>query len=242
MTATHTPPDRAHRFHAARPSDLRHARATHRLAYIIDLLPARLKVLSAQLPVGPAGRVLDFGCAEQPYRSFFAPGVEFVGADLPGNPDASVEIGADGTLPLSDDAFDAVLSTQVLEHVRDPRIYLAECQRVLRPGGRLLLSTHGMMVYHPDPVDLWRWTSEGLREIVGEAGLEIVHFEGIMGLTATGLQFVQDAIVYRLPRRVRPLLCAVAQKSIAWADRREPVESRDANALVFALVAEKPWR
>lgn len=242
MTATHTPPDRAHRFHAARPADLRQARATHRLAYIIDLLPARLKALSAELSVGPDGRVLDFGCAEQPYRSFFAPGVEFVGADLPGNPDASVEIGSDGRLPLSDDAFDAVLSTQVLEHVWDPRIYLAECERVLRPGGRLLLSTHGMMVYHPDPVDLWRWTSEGLREIVGDAGLEIVHFEGIMGLTATGLQFVQDAIAYRLPRRLRPLLWAVAQRSIAWVDRREPVESRDANALVFALVAEKPWR
>ena len=55
-------------------------------------------------------------------------------------------------------SFDAVLSTQVLEHVADPGALPAERFRVLRPGGRLLLSTHGIFVYHPDPDDYWRWT------------------------------------------------------------------------------------
>ena len=33
------------------------------------------------------------------------------------------------------------------------------------PGGRVLASTHGVQVYHPSPVDYWRWTHEGLRRL-----------------------------------------------------------------------------
>lgn len=184
--------------------------------------------------------MLDYGCAEQPYRRLFAAGVTFVGADLAGNPDADVVIADDGTLPLPDASFDAVLSTQVLEHVADPRVYLAECERVLTPGGRLLLSTHGMMVYHPDPVDLWRWTGAGLVREVERAGLGVVHIEGIMGLIAVGLQLVQDGLYYRCPLLLRPVVACVFQGLVALADRGHSDESRRGNAMVFAVVAEKP--
>jgi SAM-dependent methyltransferase len=229
-----------HRFHVARPTGLRRARPWHQLAYIIWLLPRRLAALAGMLGVGVRGRVLDYGCAEKPYRGLFGEQVEFVGADLPGNPSANVTIAPDGTLPLEDSSFDAVLSTQVLEHVADPATYLAECHRVLKPGGRLLLSTHGLMVYHPDPVDYWRWTCAGLRRQVEAAGLVVVHTEGIMGLAAVGLQFVQDAIFFRVPARIRPLLALCFQSLIALGDALEPRSSRAGNALVFAVVAEKP--
>jgi ubiquinone/menaquinone biosynthesis C-methylase UbiE len=45
------------------------------------------------------------------------------------------------SLPFRDGAFDLVLSHSVIEHVLDARAYLAECHRVLRPGGCLYLST-----------------------------------------------------------------------------------------------------
>ena len=133
-----------------------------------------------------------------------------------------------------------MLSTQVLEHVRDPQVYLAECMRVLRPGGRLLLSTHGIMVYHPDPVDYWRWTGEGLKRAVEQAGFKVVRFEGIMGLGATGVQLVQDSLYWRLPRRMQPVFAFVMQRLARLLDRHESDESRRLNSLVFALVAEKP--
>lgn len=232
--------DARERFHRGRPTDLRTARPWHRLAHIVRTLPAALERLAARLSVPAGGRVLDYGCADAPYHRFFAPGIEIVGADLPGNPQATVEIRPDGTVPVEDASFDAVLSTQVLEHVADPRRYLAECFRVLRPGGRMLLSTHGIMVYHPDPVDLWRWTCAGLDRAVRDAGFEVEHAEGIMGLGATGLQLVQDAYYWRLPRALRPVLALVLQTLIALADRIEPRASRDMNALVFAVVARKP--
>ena len=228
------------RYIADRPKDQRRATPWHRYGHHTRTLPARLEALSRDLAVPPAGRVLDYGCADVPYRRFFGPDVDFVAADLPGNPHATLLLGDDGTVPAPDGAFDAVLSTQVLEHVVDPALYLRECHRVLRPGGRLLLSTHGTFVYHPDPVDLWRWTCAGLRHAVEQAGLEVVRFEGIVGLLATGIQLIQDAVYWHLPRPLRPLLALCLQSLAALADRIEGQESRDRDGQVFGLVAAKP--
>lgn len=197
--------------------------------------------LAGRLEVPDDGAVLDHGCADKPYRGLFPEGVRFVGADLAGNPDAELEISGDGALAAGDEEFDAVLSTQVLEHATDPATHLAESFRVLRPGGRMLLSTHGIMIYHPDPVDLWRWTAAGLRRIVEDAGFEVEHFEGMMGLAPTGLQLFQDSVYYRLSRPgARNAWARLMQSLIARADRFEgPGAARD-NALVFALIARKP--
>ncbi|HEU4978618.1 MAG TPA: class I SAM-dependent methyltransferase [Solirubrobacteraceae bacterium] len=227
------------RFHEARPGDLRTAPRWHRLAHIVNELPRVLERLSAELGVPATGRVLDFGCAEAPYRRFFPDAVEYLAADLQGNPHANLTLAPDGTLPLESESVHAVLSTQVLEHVADPSLYLEECARVLRPGGRLLLSTHGFMVYHPDPVDYWRWTCAGLRRALEQAGLGVVHFEGVMGPGASGLQLVHDAVYFRLPRPLQPLWAFALQSLIALADRLESRASKDMNALVFALIAEK---
>ncbi len=226
---------------AERPRDLAGSQPPwHRLAYIVRELPRAIERLVAELAVARSARVLDYGCGDLPYRHLFGD-VDYVAADLPGNPRAAIETSSDGRLDaLGDEGFDLVLSTQVLEHVSDPRIYLNECYRVLRPGGRLLLSTHGLMVYHPDPVDYWRWTCAGLREQVSRAGFEVTSFEGIMGLAATGLQLLQDAWYWRLPRPLRPVLALILQSAAAMADNLEPSASRELNSMVFALVARKP--
>jgi SAM-dependent methyltransferase len=182
---------------------------------------------------------VDYGCADMAYRDLFGPDVAYLGADLPGNPAAAIELRPDGTLPLAEGSVDAVFSSQVLEHVGDPGLYLAECARVLRPGGRLLLSTHGIMVWHRDPVDYWRWTGEGLQRVVTDAGLQVVRFEGVMGLAATGLQLFQDGTHHRVPRRLQRPYFALMQALVAAFDRQTP-ESRAENALVFAVVAVKP--
>ena len=203
-------------------------------------LRASITRLIARLELEPGARVLDYGCSDMQYRELLGNDVELVGADLPGNPQADVEIAADGRLELADQSFDAVISTQVLEHVADPALYLAECHRVLRPGGRLLLSTHGIMLYHPDPVDYWRWTWAGLERIVGEAGFEVLGRDDVMGLATTGAQLFQDGIYHRLggPRR-RRLFATAMQLLIGWLERREPGPRARHNALVFALLAER---
>ncbi len=230
----------APRFHRVSRSGIRRAHPRHPYAHHIRRLTAAIHRLIGELDLSSGGRVLDFGCADTPYRSALPAAVEYVGADLPDNEEATVIIQPDGTLPVADHSFDAVLSTQVLEHVQDPRVYLGECLRVLRPGGRLLLSTHGVFPYHPDPVDLWRWTGEGLRHQVESAGFEVIHFEGMIGMAATGLQLVQDSISYRLSERLVGWLALLVQPIVRFLDRFETPESLSYNAQVFALVARRP--
>lgn len=229
----------ASRFLDAPRAHLHRPHLGHPLAHIIRALQDSLSELIKELPLARSATVVDYGCADMPYRHLFGDDVVYVGADLPGNAASQLEIQPDGALPLADGAADVVFSSQVLEHVADPTLYLSECERVLRPGGALLLSTHGIMVYHRDPVDYWRWTGEGLRRVVSQAGLEIARFEGVMGLASTGLQLFQDATSQRVPRPLQRAYFALMQALVAAFDRQSSA-SRSENALVFALVAFKP--
>ena len=117
-----------------------------------------------------AYRLLDVGCGQKPYEPLFAPYVaSYIGVDPVENPHAELK-GAVEDLPVEDGTFDVVLCSQVLEHCDDPARAVAELHRAMAPGGRLLLSTHGVQVYHPSPVDYWRWTHAGLEKVVSENG------------------------------------------------------------------------
>ncbi|HWY25293.1 MAG TPA: class I SAM-dependent methyltransferase [Nevskia sp.] len=210
----------------------------HPMAYIALALRRGIAGLMPQLlPAG--GRVLDFGCADSPYRSIVPAGAEYVAADLPGNPKATVLVRDNGTLPCADGEFDAVLSSQVLEHVRNPATYLAECRRVLRPGGRLLLSTHGTMFLHRDPVDYWRWTCDGLRLALEQAGFRVIELRGVMGLTPMGLLMVLSGTYRRVPKFLRRLYSALFQGLMRFFDRLHSDASRAENALVYVVLAER---
>jgi SAM-dependent methyltransferase len=230
------------RFAAERESASRELRPWRRYSYHLAQLRARLADLAAQLDVDPAARILDYGSADSPYRSYFPPGADFVPADLPGNPNAALELTAEGAVPAPDESFDVVLSTQVLEHVTDPGLHLSEAFRLLRPGGRLLLSTHGVFVWHPDPADYWRWTAEGLRTVTERAGFTVTRFEGVVGLFPTAVQLAGDALFWHVPRPLRPSLVAAVELLMRVTDRLHSDGGRRWNAQVFALVAEKPLR
>jgi SAM-dependent methyltransferase len=123
------------------------------------------------------GEVLDVGCGRKPYRAF-VPARHYVGLDLD-TPELRELGGADlfyagGKFPVADESFDAVLCSQVLEHIFAPTEFLAEIRRVLRPGGVLLLTTPFAWDEHSQPHDFGRYSSFGLRHVLEGAGLEIV--------------------------------------------------------------------
>lgn len=82
---------------------------------------------------------------------------------------------ADATsMPLTTDSIDLVVSFETIEHVPDARALVLEIRRVLRPGGRLVLSTPNRAFGPPErhtgnPFHIHEFTAEELREILGEA-------------------------------------------------------------------------
>ncbi len=122
-------------------------------------------------------------------------------------PDAIVSAGE--SIPFRDDAFDVVLSHEVIEHVKDDRRSAAEMVRVLKPGGRLLLfcpnrwypfETHGhywrgqyrfgntpLINYLPDgPRDrlaphVRAYTARAVRQLFADCPIECVHHSRIYG-------------------------------------------------------------
>ncbi len=69
-------------------------------------------------------------------------------------------------LPFYDNSADAVVAEFMLEHLKDPETAVAEMFRVLKPGGMIYISTPFIIGYHSSPGDYYRWTTEGLRELL----------------------------------------------------------------------------
>ncbi|MBL9214667.1 MAG: class I SAM-dependent methyltransferase [Opitutaceae bacterium] len=126
---------------------------------------------------GLRGRVLDVGCGRKPYRHL-VPAAEYLGLELD-TPELRGLGAADlyyegGRFPVPDASFDAVICSQVLEHVFTPVEFLGEIRRVLRPGGRLLLTTPFAWDEHSQPHDYGRYSSFGLAYLLRTAGYTIV--------------------------------------------------------------------
>lgn len=135
-----------------------------------------------------ARRVLNVGCGTDTYgthRVDFAPG------------SAVTEVASVLALPYKAGTFDEVFAANILEHMRNPGDFLAECVRVLRPGGKLVVVTDhaAYLGYHFvgfRPGDNHRWHgshgdrhfmlfSEGhLRNLCEAAGLRV---EGVTFFT-----------------------------------------------------------
>jgi SAM-dependent methyltransferase len=104
------------------------------------------------------GKTLDIGSNDGPHAVHFP---NRVAMDV--FPGSRVNVVGDAHhLPFSANCFDVVLLAEVLEHLVAPQQALDECRRVLRPGGRLVLSTRFMFPLHESPHDYFRFTRYGL--------------------------------------------------------------------------------
>lgn len=130
-----------------------------------------IKQQAAQLELNPSFVILDYGAGSSPYKEYFAK-ADYRRADITGATYLQYQIKPDSTISEVDGTFDLILSTQVAEHVPNPDVYFKECYRLLKPGGKLIVSTHGIWQEHGSPYDFQRWTEEGFKRDLAIAGFK----------------------------------------------------------------------
>lgn len=99
--------------------------------------------------------------------------IEWHTLDLHDNPRLTYPRSDPYRFGIPDEAYDVVLSGQVIEHVRKPWKWMPEVARVTKTGGRVVTINPVSWSYHEDPIDCWRAYPEGMKALYEEAGLEV---------------------------------------------------------------------
>jgi SAM-dependent methyltransferase len=108
------------------------------------------------------GVVLDLGAGLRPFANLI-PG-DVIALDHRPRPDLDL-LGDAHHLPFRDACIDAIVCTEVFEHLLDPTAAAGELIRILKPGGRLVLTTRFCFPLHDRPADYWRFTSYTLARL-----------------------------------------------------------------------------
>jgi SAM-dependent methyltransferase len=130
------------------------------------------------------GLVVDVGCGRQRIRPYLDAGCQYLGTDYfktatdlyLSRPDLYADA---RVLPLADGCADTVLLLEVLEHMAEPERALREARRVLRAGGRVIVSVPFIYPVHDAPFDFQRWTPRGLQDALARNGFELVEYRSV---------------------------------------------------------------
>jgi SAM-dependent methyltransferase len=139
-------------------------------------------ILSVARPqILPTDRVLDAGAGHHRYRDALAfaryesTDFQHVFARTP--KEAYDFVCSLDDIPRPDDSYDVVVNTQVLEHVEYPQRVIDELYRILKPGGKLFLTTNQTFWAHHRPYNYYFFTRDGLQSLFQHAGFVVVSIE-----------------------------------------------------------------
>ncbi|MBL7717919.1 MAG: class I SAM-dependent methyltransferase [Flavipsychrobacter sp.] len=156
------------------------------------------------------GNILDFGCGTKPYMSLFNYN-QYIGVDYETevsarNTGLRADVFYDGkNIPFPDNHFDAAFASEVLEHVFNPDEVLQELYRVVKPGGRIMITCPFFWPEHEQPYDYARYTSFGLKHLVEKNGFSVVNYEKTGSYFECLLQGMVAYIYFLIPHRPRVL-------------------------------------
>jgi len=158
------------------------------------------------------GRILDIGCGSKPYEHL-CNATEYVGLEID-SPEKRRKTAADyfydgEKMPFEDKSFDNLIANQVFEHVFNPSYFLKEGNRILKIGGKFLMTVPFVWDEHEQPYDYARYSSFGLKHIFKENGFKIVEHRKINDGIEVIFQLINDYI-YKVTLTKNPYLNLLA--------------------------------
>jgi len=178
------------------------------------------------------GLTLNVGGGTKPYRELAE---KMIVMDLyektPSGKKTDLDIKADITkpFPFKTESFETVICTQVLEHILTPQKVLNEIYRVLKQNGNLIFSVPFLERFHPDPKDYWRFTKEGIEELLKK--FKIIKTIPVGGRYMWLLTFLY--LHRQIPRFIVKLLYPLTK----WLTKRE--KNKEKWTIGFFIVAKK---
>jgi SAM-dependent methyltransferase len=136
--------------------------------------------------LSPGSSILDAGAGESVYKNHFShcsyKAIDLAVGESRWNYSNLDYVGFLHEMPIEDEMFDAVLCTQVLEHLEWPRESVKEMHRIIKPGGKLYMTVPMAQNEHQVPYDFFRYTSYGLESICKHAGFHDIKITPFGGL------------------------------------------------------------
>ncbi|WP_020526573.1 methyltransferase domain-containing protein [Flexithrix dorotheae] len=147
-----------------------------------------------------SGLLLDCGCGHVPYYSMYKNLVKdnyCVDWDTSSNKNQYLDkiANLNESIPYQDDMFDTVLLTDVLEHISNPKNLVSEINRVLKKGGKVIITVPFFYWIHEPPHDFFRYTEFSLTNFCEENNLKIIELESYGGLPDVMLDLFNKAFI-----------------------------------------------
>ncbi|SIR28390.1 Methyltransferase domain-containing protein [Aromatoleum tolulyticum] len=149
------------------------------------------------------GTLVDVGCGNGRLRDALPSSVRYLGIDYPttvalGYSGSADILGDAAALPIADACVDVVVLLDVLEHLPDPALAVAEAARILREGGRCLVHVPFLYPLHDEPHDYQRWTRYGLERLFASAGFKLTEIRETVHPVELGTALVVMALTSAL--------------------------------------------
>ena len=193
------------------------------------------------------GHLYDLGCGEMPYKNWLLNYADqYTGVDWGSSlHDLKADILGDlnEALPIESEVADTVMSLSVMEHLREPQVFLNEAHRILKLGGSMVLQVPFMWWVHEAPYDFYRYTRYGLQYMFEKAGFTDISIYPTTGFWVMWtLKFnYQTTRLVRGPWPIRKAMglllrgiWAIGQSVAPWLDKYWKGEGETAGYFVVA--------